>query len=143
MALIVASIFWLAPQAAAQLPGVQLIVTPKAISFNILGGKPMAMARQELTVQVVALGRRPWRLTVTALGNLQSGEKDQIPVQQVTWKGSPAGVINNGTLIAGQPVLVGQGQGSRVGVLHFVLKNRWEYPAGQYNLRLMFNISSP
>jgi hypothetical protein len=140
-ALIFALLWGLVAPAAAQLPGVQLLVSPKSISFEIGAGKPLAY--QELTVQIVALGQRPWRLKVTALGNLQSGEGDLISVQQVNWKGSPASAFTAGTLIAGQPLLVGQGQGSKTGVLRFTLKHRWDYPAGQYHLRLMFNLTSP
>jgi hypothetical protein len=94
-------------------------------------------------VSVQALGHRPWRLTVIALGNLLSAEGAQIPIQQVSWMGSPAVVFTSGSLAPGQPVLVGQGQGSREGVLRFVLKNRWEFAEGRYSIRLQFNLTSP
>jgi hypothetical protein len=131
-------------RAAAQLPGISVIIAPQSLSFhNIIASLPVAAAQQDLTVRVMTLGGRPWRLTAVALGHLQSGEGDQVPIQQVSWKGSPAAVFTSGTLIQGQPVLVGQGQGTREGVLRFVLKNRWQYAAGQYRVRLLFNITSP
>ncbi len=131
-------------RAAAQLPGVSLSVTPQSLVFtNVQAHGPVAAAQQELTVRVLALGRRPWRLTVLALGNLLSGEGAQIPIQQVSWKGSPAAVFISGALVPGQPVLMGQGQGSKQGVLRFILKNRWEYAEGRYSVRLLFNVTSP
>jgi hypothetical protein len=138
------ALFTLGPRAAAQLPGVSLSVTPQALTFNNVQARtPVAAAQQELTVRVLALGHRPWRLTVVALGNLQSAEGAQIPIQQVSWKGSPAAVFISGVLVPGQPVLVGQGQGSKEGVLRFILKNRWEDAEGSYSIRLQFNITSP
>jgi hypothetical protein len=131
-------------RAAAQLPGIRLLVTPPSLSFNNVTAKqPVTPAQCELVVRVLVQGRRPWRLTVVAFGNLQSGEGDQIPIQAVSWQGSPAAVFASGTLTPGQPVLVGQGQGSRDGVLRFVLKNRWEYAAGQYGVKLLFRCTSP
>lgn len=142
--LIAAAAIWgPAPRAAAQLPGINLSVTPQTLSFNLKGGLPIGVAAQPLTVRVTALGRRPWRLTVVALGNLMSPEGAQIPAQQVSWQGSPGGVFTSGALVPGQPVLLGQGQGSKEGVLRFVLNNRWEYAAGHYSLRLLFNVTSP
>ena len=137
-----AAIWGPASQAAAQLPGVNLSITPQTLSFNIQGGQPGAAA-QTLTVRVTALGRRPWRLTVTALGNLTSADGGQIPAQQVSWQGSPGAVFTSGALIPGQPVLLAQGQGSKEGTLRLVLKNRWDYAAGRYRLRLLFNVTSP
>ncbi len=133
----------LAPRAAAQLPGVQLIVTPPTVNFpRITGNMPVAVAAP-VTVQVVAPGQRPWRLMVTALGPLQSGEGAQIPSQQVSWQGGPSGVFVNGVLSMGQPQLVARGQGSKVGLLRFTLKNRWEFAEGNYSQRLLFTLSSP
>ena len=140
--LVIAALFALGSRAAAQLPGVNLSITPQTLSFNIQGGQPGAAA-QTLTVRVTALGRRPWRLTVTALGNLTSADGGQIPGQQVSWQGSPGAVFTSGALIPGQPVLLAQGQGSKEGTLRFVLKNRWDYAAGRYRLRLLFNVTSP
>jgi hypothetical protein len=132
-----------APRAAAQLPGVQLFVTPPTVSFPRITGDIRVAAALPLTVQVVAPGQRPWRLMVTAVGPLQSGEGAEIPNQQVSWQAGPSPAFVNGTLGSGQPQLVGRGQGSKVGVLRFVLKNRWENPAGNYSLRLHFTLSSP
>jgi len=137
------AVLGLAPRAAAQMPGVQLIVTPPTISFpKIVGNIPVAAA-VPLTVQVVAPGQAPWRLMVTAVGPLQSGEGAQIPNQQVSWQAGPSPAFTNGTLSTGQPQLVGRGQGSKVGVLQFFLKNRWEHAEGNYSLRLHFTLSSP
>ena len=137
------AVLGLAPRAAAQLPGMQLIVTPPNISFpKITGNMPVAAA-PPLTVQVVAPGQRPWRLMVTAVGPLQSGEGAQIPNQQITWQAGPSPAFVNGTLGSGQPQLVARGQGSKVGVLRFFLKNRWGYAEGNYSLRLHFTLSSP
>lgn len=142
VSLTVISLFGPTSRAAAQLPGVSLSVNPQSLTFNNVQARtPVAAAQQELTVRVLALGSRPWRLTVVALGNLVSGEGAQIPIQQVSWKGT--GVLSSGVLVPGQPVLVGQGQGSKEGVLHFVLTNRWEYAEGRYGVRLLFNVTSP
>jgi len=131
-----------APRAAAQLPGVQLIVTPPTVSFPRITGD-MPAAALPLTVQVVAPGQRPWRLMVTAMGPLQSGEGAQIPSQQVSWQAGPSPAFINGILSSGQPHLVARGQGSKVGVLRFFLKNRWEFAEGHYSQRLLFTLSSP
>jgi len=142
--LIAAAAIWgSAPWAAAQLPGVGFSVTPQTLSFNIKGGLQLVAAPQAITVRVQALGHRPWRLTVVAMGDLVSAEGDQIPIQQVSWQGSPGGVFTGGAFTPGQPVLLAQGQGSKEGVLRFILKNRWEYAAGRYRIRLLFNITSP
>jgi hypothetical protein len=144
VALAFAALCALSGRAGAQLPGVSLSVTPQSLSFNNVQARtPVAAAQQELTVRVLTLGRQPWRLTVTALGNLLSSEGDQIPIQQVSYKGNPAAVFSGGALIPGQPVLVGQGQGSKEGILRFILENRWEYAAGHYSVRLLFTITSP
>lgn len=143
-ALAMVALFSLGSRAESGLPGIRLIVNPPSISFNnVKPGISVSAAQQQLTVHVMAPGRRPWRLTVVALGNLQSPEGDQIPIQQVSWKGSPGAVFTSGTLTPGQPLLVAQGQGSQEGVLSFVLKNRWEYPAGRYGVALRFSITSP
>jgi hypothetical protein len=133
----------LAPRAAAQMPGMQLIVTPPNISFPKITGNIPVVAAPPLTVQVVAPGQRPWRLMVTAVGPLQSGEGAQIPNQQVSWQAGPSPAFVNGTLGSGQPQMVARGQGSKVGVLRFFLKNRWGYAEGNYSLRLHFTLSSP
>lgn len=138
------AILGLAPSAAAQLPGVQLIVTPPTIRFpKITGGNIPVVAAQPLTIQVMVSGQRPWRLMLMAHGPLQSGEGAQIPSQQVSWRAGPAPVFISGTLSANQPQLVAQGQGSKVGVMNFILRNRWQYAAGNYSLRLHFFLSSP
>lgn len=138
------AVLGLAPRAAAQPPGVQLIVTPPTISFqNVRGSIPVSAAQPAVTVQVLAPGQRPWRLMVTAVGPLQSGEGAQIASQQVSWQAGPSPAFVNGTLSSGQPQLVGRGQGSKVGVLRFFLKNRWQHAEGHYSLRLHFTLSSP
>jgi hypothetical protein len=131
------------PRAAAQLPGAQLIVTPPGLSFPTITANMPVVAAPPLTVQVVSPGQRPWRVLVMPLGPLQSDKGSQIPSQQVSWQASPAGVFINGALSAGQPQLVARGQGSKVGVLRFFLKNSWEFPAGNYSQRLLFTLSSP
>jgi hypothetical protein len=136
------AVLGLAPRAAAQLPGVQLIVTPPTVSFPVMTGSMVATA-QPLTVQVVVPGQRPWRLMVTAVGPLQSAEGTVIPSGQVSWQGGPAPVFVDGTLSPNQPQLTARGQGSKVGVLRFTLKKRWEYAAGNYSQRLLFTLSSP
>jgi hypothetical protein len=134
----------LAPSAAAQLPGVQLIVSPPTISFQkFTGGNTVVPAAQPLTIQVMAPGQRPWRLMMVAQGPLQSAEGAQIPSQLVSWQAGPSPAFSNGTLSANQPQMVAQGQGSKVGVMHFILKNRWENAAGNYSVRLHFTLSSP
>ncbi len=132
-----------APRAAAQLPGVQLIVTPTTITFPKITGNMRVVDAPPLTVQVVAPGQRPWRLMVTAVGPLQSGEGAEIPNQQVSWQAGPSPAFVNGTLSSGQPQMVGRGQGSKVGVLRFFLKNHWGFAEGNYSLRLHFTLSSP
>lgn len=135
----------LAPRAAAGPPlGVQLIVAPQSLSFQkVTAGMPAVAAQPPLSIQVLAPGQQPWRLTVMALGPLQSVEGAQIPSQQVSWHGSPAPVFMSGTLRANRPQLVARGQGSKAGVLQFILKNRWEFAEGTYSQRLLFTLSSP
>jgi hypothetical protein len=101
------------------------------------------VATAEVTVQVIIRGRLPWRLTVLSLGPLQSGEGSEIPASQVTWKGSPGPTFANGALSSYHPQLVARGEGSKVGVVRFFLKNRWDLAEGRYHQRLMFNLSSP
>jgi hypothetical protein len=138
------AVLGLASSAAAQLPGMQLIVTPPTVSFpKITGGDIPVVAAQPLTIQVVISGERPWRLMVMAQGPLQSGEGAEIPSQQVSWKAGPAPVFISGTLSPNQPQLVARGQGSKAGVMNFFLRNRWEYAKGNYSLRLHFTLSSP
>jgi hypothetical protein len=52
-------------------------------------------------------------------------------------------VFVNGTLSANHPQFLARGEGPKVGVLRFFLKNRWDLAAGQYGQRLLFNLSSP
>jgi hypothetical protein len=101
------------------------------------------VATAEVTLQVITPGRIPWRLTVIALGPLQSGDGSEIPASQVTWKGSPGPLFVNGALSSNHPQLLARGEGSKVGVVRFFLKNRWDLAAGRYHQRLMFNLSSP
>ena len=102
-----------APRAAAQLPGVQLIVTPPTISFPRITGDMRVVDAPPLTVQVVAPGQRPWRLMVTAVGPLQSGEGAEIPNEQVSWQAGPSPAFVNGTLSSGQPQAEGLAQGAQ------------------------------
>lgn len=140
--LILAVILGLASPAAAAGPaGGQLIITPNTLSFRV--GPPPMVATAEVTVQVVTPGRVPWRLTVMALGPLRSMDGAEIPAAQVTWKGSPGPLFMNGALSANQPQLLAKGQGSKVGVVRFFLKNHWDLAEGRYGQRLLFNLSSP
>jgi hypothetical protein len=132
-----------APAAAAKVApvGVKLLVSPQSLVFQV--GTPPSVAVAEVSVQVISPGQRPWRLTVMALGNLQSAEGAQIPINAVTWKASPGAVFVDGALSVNLPQLLARGQGSKVGVVRFILKNRWEYAEGRYGQRLIFNLSSP
>jgi hypothetical protein len=129
------------PAAAAGPAGGQLFISPNTLRFQV--GPPPALAAAEITVQVLMPGRQPWRLTVLALGPLRTADGSEIPASQVTWHGSPGPIFVNGILTANQPQLVARGQGSKVGVLRFSLKNRWDLAGGQFNQRLLFNLSSP
>ncbi len=126
---------------AAGAAGVQLFVTPTAMSFRM--GPPPSISTCEVTIRVVAAGRAPWRLTVQALGPLQSPKGSNIPASRVTWKGSPGHVFFDGTLSDKHPQMLGRGQGSKVGVVRFLLKNDWGLAAGQFNQKFLFNLSSP
>ena len=126
---------------AAGLPGVQLFVTPNKISFPMK--PPPSTAVCEVTIRVVAAGRTPWRLTVLAQGPLQSKKGSHIPASRVTWKGSPANIVFDGTLSDKHPQLLARGEGSKVGVVRFLLKNSWDLAAGRFNQRFIFNLSSP
>jgi len=129
---------------AAQTPGVQLIVSPQTVSFSRLPVKgPVAAAQQTVTVQVVAPPQRPWRLTVMARGPLQTATGKNIPINLVTWQGSPGSVFTNGTLSADRPQLLGQGQGPVVGTVRFFLKSSWNHATGSYNQGLTLELSSP
>jgi hypothetical protein len=140
--LILAVILGLASPAAAGGPsGGQLIIVPNTLSFRV--GPPPMVAHAEISVQVLIPGQVPWRLTIMALGPLRSTDGSEIPASQVIWKGSPGPLFVNGTLSANQPQLLGKGQGSKAGVVRFFLKNRWDLAEGQYNQRLLFNLSSP
>ena len=125
---------------AAGTAEVQLFVKPTMMSFHL--GPPPFTAVCEVTIRVVAAGRAPWRLTVQALGPLQSPKGSQIPASRVTWKGSPGNVFFDGTL-SEHPQLLGRGQGSKVGVVRFLLKNSWDLAPGQFNQKFLYNLSSP
>lgn len=140
--LILAVILGLASPAIAAGPsGGQLIIVPNTLSFRV--GPPPMVAHAEISVQVLTPGKVPWRLTVMALGPLRSADGSEIPASQVTWKGSPGPLFVNGSLSANQPQLLAKGQGSKAGVVHFFIKNRWELAEGRYSQRLLFNLSSP
>jgi hypothetical protein len=126
---------------AAGPAGVQIFVTPNKISFQM--GPPPSTATCEITIRVVAPGRTPWRLTIQAQGPLQSTKGSQIPASRVTWKGSPGHVFFDGTLSNKHPQLLGRGEGSKVGVVRFLLKNGWDLAAGHFNQKFIFNLSSP
>ncbi len=126
---------------AAGPPGVQLLVAPTTMSFHM--GPPPSTTVCEITIRVIAHGRTPWRLTVLALGPLQSSKKSQIPASRVTWKGSPGNVFVDGTLSDKHPQMLGKGQGSKVGVVRFLLQNNWDLAAGQFDQKFLFNLSSP
>ena len=140
--LIVGLILGLASPALAAGPsGGQVIVTPNTLTFRM--GSPPAVATAEITVQVIVPGHLPWRLTVLALGPLRTPEGSEIPAAQITWQGSPGPVFVSGALSADHPQFLARGEGPKVGVLRFFLKNRWDLNAGQYGQRLLFNLSSP
>jgi hypothetical protein len=126
---------------AAGPPGVQLIVTPDKMSFRM--GTPPSTTVCEVTIRVIAPGRTPWRLTLQALGPLQSPKGSQIPASRVTWKGSPDNVFFDGTLSDKHPQMLGRGLGSKVGVVRFLLQNSWDLAAGQFNQKIIYNLSSP
>ena len=121
--------------------GVQLFVAPTTMSFQM--GPPPSTAVCEVTIRVVAAGRAPWRLTLQALGPLQSPKGSQIPASRVTWKGSPGNVFFDGTLSDKHPQVLGRGQGSKVGVVRFLLNNSWDLAPGQFNQKFLYNLSSP
>ncbi|MBM4272938.1 MAG: hypothetical protein FJ134_00520 [Deltaproteobacteria bacterium] len=131
------------PAVAAKVapPGAKLVISPQSLIFQV--GTPPAVAVAEVTVQVISPGQQPWRLTVMALGDLQSEEGTRIPVNQVTWRGRPGAVFVDGALSANHPQLLARGQSSKAGVVRFFLKNRWEHAEGRYSQRLIFNLSSP
>jgi hypothetical protein len=126
---------------AAGAAGVQLFVAPTTMSFQM--DPPPSTAVCEVTIRVVAAGRTPWRLTLQALGPLQSPKGSQIPASRVTWKGSPGNVFFDGTLSDKHPQLLGRGQGSKVGVVRFLLNNDWDLAPGQFNQKFLYNLSSP
>jgi hypothetical protein len=126
---------------AAGAAGVQLFVAPTTMSFQM--GPPPSTAVCEVTIRVVAAGRAPWRLTLQALGPLQSPKGSQIPASRVTWKGSPGNVFFDGTLSDKHPQVLGRGQGSKVGVVRFLLNNSWDLAPGQFNQKFLYNLSSP
>jgi len=126
---------------AAGPPGVQLFVAPATMSFRM--GPPPSTATCEVTIRVVAAGRAPWRLTIQAMGPLQSPKGSQIPASRVTWKGSPGPVFFDGTLSDRHPQMLGRRQGSKVGVVRFLLTNSWDLAPGQFNQKFIFNLSSP
>ena len=101
-------------------------------------------AAPPLTVQVVALGAAPLAPDGDRGGApaIRRGGGDSQP-GRLAGKAGPSPAFVNGTLSSGQPQLVGRGQGSKVGVLRFILKNHWGYAAGNYSLRLHFTLSSP
>ncbi len=105
--------------------------------------RPPSTAVREVTIRVIAPGRTPWRLTVQALGPLQSPKGSQIPASRITWKGSPGHIFVDGTLSDKHPQLLGRGQGTKVGVVRFLLKNDWDLAAGQFNQKFLFDLSSP
>ena len=139
--LVLGAILGPVPLEAAGPAGVQLFATPNKISFRM--GAPPSTAVCEITLRVVAPGRTPWRLTVLALGPLQSAKGSRVPASRVTWKGSPGHVFLDGTLSDKHPQLLGRGQGSKVGVVRFLLNNSWDLATGRFNQKFIFNLSSP
>jgi hypothetical protein len=129
------------PARAAGLSGGQLLITPNTLTFQV--STPPAVGTAAVTVQVIIRGRLPWRLTVLALGPLQSGDGSEIPVSHVTWQGSPGPTFVNGALSSNHPQLLARGEGPKVGVVRFFLKNSWDLAEGRYRQRLMFTLSSP
>lgn len=119
---------------------VQLIVTPSNIKFR--AGPPPSFSVCEVTIQVLAPVHTPWRLTVLALGPLQFG-RSAIPASRVTWKGTPAPIFLDGTLSSTHPQLLARGEGPKVGVVRFLLKNSWDLAVGQFNQKFIFNLSTP
>lgn len=126
---------------AAGPAGVQLFVTPDRINFRM--GPPPSTAVCEVSIHVIAPGRTPWRLTVQALGPLQSAKGSQIPASRVTWKGNPGHIFSDGVLSDRHPQLIGRGQGSKSGVVRFLLKNSWDLATGRFNQEFMLNLSTP
>ena len=126
---------------AADAAGAQIFVTPTVISFQM--GPPPSAAVCEVTIRIAAPGRTPWRLTVQALGPLQSPKGSRIPASRVTWKGSPGQFFFDGTLSDKRPQLLGRGQGAKVGVVRFLLRNSWDLAPGRFNQKFIFNLSSP
>jgi hypothetical protein len=141
--LITWSIFWAFPATAGP-PGVKLVVSPPNLVFRVQS--PLmagATAVADLHIQVIAPPRQPWRLTVQALGPLLSGEGRQMATNLMRWRGSPGTVFLDGVLSTGNPQLCGRGEGPKAGVLHFIVRPDQETGAGNYQQKLLFNLSSP
>jgi hypothetical protein len=126
---------------AAGAAGVQLLVTPNRINFQMQ--PPPSTAVCEVSIHVTAPGRTPWRLTVLAPGPLQSAKGSQIPASRVIWKGNPGHIFCDGVLSDKHPQLIGRGQGTKAGVVRFLLKNSWDLATGRFNQQFIFNLSSP
>ena len=126
---------------AAGASAVQLLVIPNTITFHL--EPPPSTSTCEVTIRVVAPGRAPWRLTVLALGPIRSSKGTRIPASRVSWKGSPGYVFTDGVLSDQHPQLLARGEGSKVFVVRFLLKNTWDLAAGRFTQKLLFNLSSP
>jgi hypothetical protein len=137
------NVLWAVPTAAGP-PGVKLVVSPPNLVFRV-GSTLMAgaAAMADLQIQIIALPRQPWRLTVQALGPLLSGDGGQMAAGQMRWRGSPGTVFLDGVLSTGSPQLCGRGEGPKAGVLHFIVQPTQQTSAGNYQQKLLFSLSSP
>ena len=70
-------------------------------------------------------------------------ERVSDPGFQGNLEGEPGNVFFDGTLSDKHPQLLGRGQGSKVGVVRFLLKNSWDLAPGQFNQKFLYNLSSP
>ncbi len=129
---------------------ISLQISPTAIEFPSADPDLMPVITANNPVRIVIRTwppRRPWSLYIRAEGNLISLEGYIIDISNISWEASPNPPFNDGTLVAGQNLLLGQGRtdskGFQEGVLTFSFQNSWNYYAGEYRQTVTFTALFP
>ncbi len=127
---------------------ISLRISPLSINFPPANPDlvPLIPAESQIIVEMFISGNegRSWQLTVLADGDLRAHKGEKIPIENISWTGSPSPPFVNGSLNKRKPQLVASGQGNinLNGQLNFFLRNSWNYRAGEYSQTVIFTLSS-
>ncbi len=133
------------PKKSLQLGGIYLQISPTAIDFPSADPdlEPLVAANSPVRITIGTWPpRRNWILYIRAEGNLISSEGNIIDIANISWKAMPQPPFNDGSLVAGQNILLGRGRtdtkGIQEGELSFFFRNSWDYYAGEYRQIVTF-----